>query len=134
MKLSEFAKPTSTRYSFFPSSPSSPWAIPRALTLGGYPSGFSTLNWAAMVSSSSVPIVQRLPGLPFQHFAENQVGEQEANRVGALAVHRLVGERREHGSEALVCAFTELTVREDVQVVVADAGEHTLAALDRIHP
>src|SRR6185503_13395317 len=46
MKLSELAKPTSTRKSFFPSTVSSAEAIPLALTAGGYPSGFRTLNMA----------------------------------------------------------------------------------------
>src|SRR4029079_9745940 len=46
MKLSELAKPTSTRKSFFPSTVSRAEAIPLALTAGGYPSGFRTLNMA----------------------------------------------------------------------------------------
>ena len=47
-----------------------------------------------------------------------------------LLVQRLVRERREHRAEALVGAFAELAVREDVQVVAADSREHTFAALD----
>src|SRR4029078_983574 len=44
------------------------------------------------------------------------------------------GDRGETRAEALVGTFPELAVREDVEVVPADAGEDTLAALLRTHP
>src|SRR5262245_30264282 len=57
-------------------------------------------------------LLERLP--------EDRVGEQEPDRVRALRVQRLVGEGGEHGAEALVRAFAELAVREDVEVVASD--------------
>src|SRR5262245_57354552 len=73
-------------------------------------------------------------GPPLDDLAEDRLRERIRGGVGWLLVQRLVRELRGHRVKPLVGTLAELPVREDVEVVLADALEHALATLAGIHP
>src|SRR5262245_42436454 len=85
-------------------------------------------------ASAYAPLWRLTRGRLLQFLLEHRVRQQVADRVRALAVERLVGERCEHGSIVFLCAFAELPVREDIEIVAPDAAQDALAAFHRVHP
>ena len=86
-------------------------------------------------SGESTPFVTKVSTiLSMKNVTKDGIREEEADRLGALLVERLVRELGEHRAKTLLGPLAELAVREDVEVVAADSLDHALAAFAWVHP